>query len=236
MSRKLLGIGALVGGSVLAGLGAYLYQKSKEDSGAGTVGWTGVADRAGAMKLRKESVFADGMTTTVYRGNRLPIRERLGIMQEQIAKSVKDPAAIKLARLMTRHCPDRDNQCVLRAIYDWKRANLRYTGDIAAHKLEKKDGGQVEPVDLFQSAARTAEFGGGDCDDHSIFGSAMGIINGITMHLRVTAPQMSLRENYEHVYELGEVDGKQVPIDSTLPGGDFYGVTPPHVKSLTVIA
>lgn len=234
MSRKLLGIGALVGGSVLAGVGAYLYQKSKEDGQP--VGMTGTADRTGALKLRRETVSGGGMTTNVYRGAQLPIRQRLGIMQEQIAKSVKDPAAIKLARQMTRHCPDRDNTCVLRAIYDWKRANLRYTGDIAPHKLEKKDGGKVEPVDLFPTAARVAEFGGDDCDGHAIFGSAMGIINGITMHLRVTAPQMSLRENYEHVYELGEVDGKNVPIDSTLPGGDFFGVTPPHVKSLTVIA
>lgn len=235
MSRKLLGIGALVGGSVLAGVGAYLYQKSKEENGQ-PVGMTGTAHHDQAMKLRKETVFSGGMTTTVYRGNKLPIRERLGIMQEQIARSVKDPTAIKLARQMTNHCPDRDDACVLRAIYDWKRTNLRYTGDIAAHKLEAKDGGKVEPVDVFQSAARTAEFGGGDCDDHSIFGSAMGIINGIQMHLRVTAPQMSLKENFEHVYDLGDIDGKLVPIDSTLPGGDFFGVTPPHVKALTVIA
>ena len=229
-ARKVLGIGALVGGAALAGVGAYLFSKNRDQE----LGFTNHRERA--LQLRKETVRgANGMTTTVYRG-KIPIRERLGLMQEQIARSVKSPGAIKLARQMTNHCPDRDDACVLRAIYNWKRANLRYTGDIAPHKLEEKDGGKVEPVDVFQSAERTAEFGGGDCDDHSIFGAAMGIINGITMYLRVTAPQMSIRENYEHVYDLGEIDGKQVPIDSTLPGGDFFGITPPHAKMLQVIA
>ncbi|KKK69251.1 hypothetical protein LCGC14_2935900, partial [marine sediment metagenome] len=125
-----------------------------------------------------ETEYSKGMTLKHYR-SKMSIQERIGILQDLTAKSLQDPAMRKLALQITHHCRPRDSACEARAIYNWQKKNLRYTGDIGPHKIGGRNG-PVEGVDLFQTAGRTTEFGGGDCDDFSIHGCTMAGFNGLT--------------------------------------------------------
>jgi hypothetical protein len=103
--------------------------------------------------------------STWHSKKNIPIKDRVGVIQDLIHDGVTDPDAApalrKLALRITRDCPARDGKCESRAIYEWVRQNVRYTGDIAPHKHGQK--GPYEPIDLFQRADRTLEYGGGDC-------------------------------------------------------------------------
>jgi hypothetical protein len=168
---------------------------------------------------------ADGMTMTHRRSADMPIEERVASIQDLVWKGVQDPRMRKLALQITKHCPERDGACEAKAVYDYVKQNVRYTGDVAPVKMGSK--GPVEGVDLFQSGRRTLEFQGGDCDDHSTLGATLLAHNGITPVLRVTASSRMGED--EHIYvgailPKGTNNGKFVALDTTLPGSDKYGV------------
>lgn len=160
----------------------------------------------------------------------MPIEERVRNIQELIWKSVQDPEMIKLARLMTYAAPERDGEAEARLIYNAVKDRIRYTGDIAPVMMPD---GKVEAIDLYQSAARTWEFMGGDCDDHSILNATLLSINGITCKLRVTAATAD--GEWGHIYVVAELPKfapkKKVPIDTTLPGRRF-GYEVPFARNL----
>jgi hypothetical protein len=168
---------------------------------------------------------ADGMTMTHRRSANMPLEERVASIQDLIWKGVQDPRMRKLALQITKHCPERDGQCEAKAVYDYVKANVRYTGDVAPVKMGRN--GPVEGVDLFQSGRRTLEFQGGDCDDHSTLGATLLAHNGITPLLRVTASTRNGED--EHIY-VGAMlpknasNPKFVALDTTLPGTDKFGV------------
>lgn len=184
-----------------------------------------------------ETVDSEGMRTSHYRSAKMPIKERVAILQDMTAKSVKLAPMRKLALQITRSCPARDGECETRAIYNWMRTNIRYTGDVAPHRLGRN--GPVEAVDMFQRADRTVEFGGGDCDDHSILGCTLAILNGLECRYRVTSMTRSAAEDYGHIYPIVGLPKngprRWVAIDSTLPGSNF-GVEAPYRKHLDFIA
>lgn len=63
---------------------------------------------------------------------------------------LRDPWMRQLGLRVTSLCTARDDMCELNAIHEFVKQNVRYTGDIAMK-------------DLFQSAWRTLQYGGGDC-------------------------------------------------------------------------
>lgn len=169
-----------------------------------------------------------GMTMTHYRHPKMPIKERIRILQDLTWDSVNDPRNRKLALQATQKCPERDGMCEAKAVYDTIKKKIRYTGDVAPLKMGAD--GPIEGVDLFQSAYRTWEFGGGDCDDHSILAATLLSHNGIPAKFRVTAP--TLMGDYSHIYVLAGLPKMQptkwVPIDTTLPGNDKFGYEVPY--------
>lgn len=176
--------------------------------------------------------YNDGnMKTTLRADPKMPIEQRLATIQEKVRSSIQDPEMRKLALQITAQCPERDGMCEAKAIYDWIKANIRYTGDIAPVVWED---GSVEGVDLYQSARRTVEFGGGDCDDQGILGATLLSANGITARLRVVRSRGA--PDWEHIFPgalLPKGTGdKFVAIDTTLPGNNNFGVEPPYSKSI----
>lgn len=176
--------------------------------------------------------YTDGNMTTVLREQRnMPIEVRVASIQKQIEKSIQDPEMRKIALQVTRPCPERDGTCEARAIYDFvkSRVRIRYTGDIAPIKWSD---GSVEGVDLFQSARRTIEFGGGDCDDHNILVSTLLALNGITPRLRVVKERGA--DDWQHIFPgalLPKGTGsKFIALDTTLPGNDHFGREPSYAK------
>lgn len=173
---------------------------------------------------------AGGMKMVHRRSDDMPIEERVASIQDLVWKGVQDPRMRKLALQITKHCPERDGMCEARAVYDYVKDHVRYTGDIAPVRMGRD--GPVEGVDLFQRGDRTLEFGGGDCDDHSTLTATLLAHNGITPRLRVTAS--SRNGDDEHIYPLAGLPkpspSKWVALDTTLPGKNKFGVELPAAR------
>lgn len=174
------------------------------------------------------SRYSDGNMTTVLREQRnMPIEVRVASIQKQIEKSIQDPEMRKLALQITAGCPERDGLCEAKAVYDFTKARVRYTGDVAPIKWSD---GAVEGVDLFQSARRTIEIGGEDCDGHTIVNSTLLALNGITPRLRVVKTRGA--SDWEHIFAgalLPKGGGEKfVALDTTLPGNDHFGREPSY--------
>lgn len=173
------------------------------------------------------STESGGMKTVHRRSALMPIEERVASIQDLVWKGVQDPQMRKLALGITKGCPERDGLCETRAIYNYVKQRVRYTGDVAPVAMGA--GGPVEGVDFFQTGKRTLEFGGGDCDDHSTLIATLLALNGITPRLRVTAPTRNGEDS--HIYPIAgmpkEGPAKWIALDTTLPGSDKFGIEYP---------
>ena len=254
MSRRSLAIIGLIGGAALTGISiwALLRDRRRRQLGGAITG------RASTAGLLRESVARNGRVTKVYAKKQIPIEKRIALIQGHIAEAVKDPEMRKLALAITgqggrvtfgtrtlniagANCPARDGVCEARAIYDFKRAHLRYTGDIAPHK---QMNGVVEPIDLFQSPQTTIEFGGDDCDGHAAVGASLALLNQLPANLVVGAPNRHpTDDDYEHIWEEAYVGGpikkgpdEYVPIDTGNDQPNFFGKRAPHKSKLEFVA
>ena len=213
-----IAIASMVAGAValVGGLAYYIYATRKRTNAV-----------LGQVVNRVE---AGGMTLDHHKDNGMTIEQRLKILQDLTWQSVQDPRSRKLALEMTSNCPERDGECEARAIYKAIKGRVRYTGDVAP---VKQTSGEVEGVDLYQSAYRTWEFKGGDCDDNAILAATALTLNGIQSKFRVTAPRKNA--DFSHIYTLAGLPKlnptKWVALDTTLPGNDKFGVEVPYGKA-----
>lgn len=172
--------------------------------------------------------YSDGKMRTVLRAsNQMPIEQRIATIQDLIHKSVQDAEMRKLALTITRSCPERDQKCEAEAIYHAIKGRVRYTGDIGP--IRHPDG-KVEGIDLYQSARRTWEFGGGDCDDHTILAGTLLALNGIEPRLRVVRQRKD--PDWSHIFPLGMINGRPLALDTTLPGNRSFGIEGQYVKGV----
>jgi len=176
--------------------------------------------------------YSDGNATTTLRSSPdMPIEQRLASIQGLVYKSVQDPMMRKLALEVTSHCPERDGECEAKAVYDFVKQNVRYTGDVAPIK---QPDGSIEGIDLYQSARRTLEFGGGDCDDQSIVAATLLSLNGITPRLRVMKERKN--DDWSHIFVVAGLPKNEpthwIAADTTLPGTNKFGVEVPYAEAL----
>jgi transglutaminase-like putative cysteine protease len=220
-----IGVGAAVAALILIG------RRQMHLAGLGRMGLVQpkyrFVNRRHAQAPMVGSSEAGGMRIEHRRSAAMPIEERVASIQDLVWKGVQDPRMRKLALGITKHCPERDGMCESKAIYDYVKQRVRYTGDVGTVKMGRN--GPVEGIDLFQAGKRTLEFGGGDCDDHSILIATLLAHNGITPRLRVTASTRNGED--EHIYPLAGLPktapAKWVAIDTTLPGDNKFGVEYP---------
>lgn len=142
------------------------------------------------------------------------------VLRELVWKTVgglRDPLMRRIGLMVTRHCPARNDMCELQAVYDFVASNVRYTGDIATK-------------DTFQSALRTLQMAGGDCDDHSVACAVLAMENGFYTKFRITSNHGT---SWDHIYCLAGVPKHSprtwVALDTTLGRGRF-GREPPRAK------
>jgi len=172
--------------------------------------------------------YNDGRMKTQMRASAgMPIEQRLATIQDLVHKSVQDPQMRKLALQITAQCQERDKACEAKAIYRAVKGRVRYTGDIGPIK---HPGGGVEGIDLYQSARRTWEFGGGDCDDNSILNATLLALNGLTPVLRVVRAKGD--PDWSHIYAGFTDTGRFVALDTTLPGSDKFGIEARFAKKI----
>lgn len=190
-----------------------------------------LAGFGGFGRLRQAPVigsYSDGnMRTTLRASHQMPIEERIATIQDLIHKSVQDAEMRKLALSITRSCPERDQRCEAETIYQAIKGRVRYTGDVGP--ILHPDG-KVEGIDLYQSARRTWEFGGGDCDDNAILGGTLLALNGIEPRLRVVRQRKD--PDWSHIFVGGIINGKFIPLDTTLPGNRSFGIEGAYTKGI----
>lgn len=148
------------------------------------------------------------------------LRDRVNVLRALVwspTGGLRDPQMRQLGLAVTRDCPARDDTCEMRAIFDTIVRNVRYTGDIAFK-------------DTFQTALRTLQFEGGDCDDHAVLGAVLLMENGFSPTWRITS---NTGATWDHIYVMAGVPKhdprRWVALDTTLGPGRF-GVEPPRVK------
>jgi transglutaminase-like putative cysteine protease len=229
--QKVLAIGAAGAAAALATL--FIARRAR----AGDVGEPVITGRAGRQLKATFDRTEGGRRVRGYDADDMTIEDKIGLLQDRIQASVKNPSMRKLALQITNQCPSRDEQCEAAAIHDWVKANIRYTGDIAPHRL---DDGTVDSVDLFASAQAVVENGGGDCDEHVVLNNALAILNGIPAQIRATSPTRRGKNNYTHVYAVFGLPKarptKWIASDTTLPGETRFGTEWPYKRKLDAIA
>ena len=148
------------------------------------------------------------------------LEDRVDVLRSLVLDPVggiRAPIMRRLGLLATKHCPARSDVCELQAVFDFVASNVRYTGDIAGK-------------DTFQTALRTLQYGGGDCDDAAICCAVLAMENGFTCKWRITSNQGT---SWDQIYCMAGV-GKHRPVDwialdATLGRGRF-GKQPRFVK------
>ena len=217
---KLVWLSGLSGLALVLVGGTMLYRERRQ------LGLFGGLGRARYNEATAIDGYNDGkMKTTLRSHATMPIETRIATIQKLVHKSVQDPEMRKLALKATAHCPERDKMCEAKAVYDFVKSRVRYTGDIGPIK---HPDGQVEGIDLYQSARRTLEFGGGDCDDNSILVATLLAQNGHQPVLRVVKTRGA--PDWEHIFAGSLIDGKFVPVDTTMPGNRSFNVEPRYSK------
>lgn len=135
-----------------------------------------------------------------------------------------DPQMRQLGLMVTAGCRARNDMCELESIYRFVTAkapdgypNVRYTGDIT-------------DKDTFQSALRTLQYRGGDCDDHTALCAVLAMENGFRTRARITSNE---GVSWDHIYCLAGLPKgnptRWIALDTTLPGYRF-NQHPPQAK------
>lgn len=140
------------------------------------------------------------------------INERVQRVIRQIQIGREDPVVRQAAvEAVSQRCgdqwctPEKDHTAEVAAVFGEVRRRVRYCHDIRS-------------ADTFQSARRTLEFGGGDCDDFTITLGAM--LEAIGFHVAARVVQTVDAEDFNHIYLLCGVPPTQptrwVPLDASV--------------------
>lgn len=229
-----VGVAAAIGGVLL-----YQRGRSKAISG-GAIGSFGYA---APLPSVRSTTRAGDMTVRHYYDKSMPIEKRVAILQKLVEDSIKDGEMRKLALQITANCAARDDRCEAKAVYDAVKRRVRYTGDVAPIK---HTDGSIEGVDYFQTAKRTWEIQGGDCDDQAVLNATLLTLNGIPARFRITAPRQKGRylngdPGWAHIYTMAGLPKNNpspsgwVALDTTIPGS-FFAKEAPYGRSVDFIA
>jgi hypothetical protein len=130
------------------------------------------------------------------------LRDRIELIWMQIYKSIRDPITRVFMAQFIRECPERDDMCDLRAIFDGYKSNFRYTPDI-------------RDLDTFLTLRRQWLLGGGnpdgdiskgglflgDCDDATIGICSLCLHANFRVGAKVISPN---GKEFVHIYPLVE--------------------------------
>jgi hypothetical protein len=137
---------------------------------------------------------------------------------------LRDPKMREIGLRATQSCPERNDMCELEAIYTFVtmtapdgHPNVRYTGDIALK-------------DTYQTAYRTLQYRGGDCDDHAVLSAVLAMENGFQTRFRITS---NTGASWDHIYCMAGYPKngptRWIALDTTL-GPRRFAKQPPEAK------
>jgi transglutaminase-like putative cysteine protease len=99
--------------------------------------------------------------------------------------------------------PPKDRLGEVWSLFDWVKANIRYTRDIFR-------------VELLHTARRMLELRAGDCDDMSILLGAMFVSTGHPVRLVLAGFRPNKPHSYSHIYPEVQIGKRWVAIDVTV--------------------
>jgi transglutaminase-like putative cysteine protease len=167
--------------------------------------------RAQVVRKKDPYLVDDNMKMKVF--NVRSLDQRVKYIQKLTREGRDDPRiralAVKIVsqKCGKKHCiSEKDYVSEVRAIFNYMRKNVRYVRDAVKR-------------DTFQSATRTLEFGGGDCDDYSITMGALLESIGYPIKLRVI--QTTDADDWNHIYIIvgippGDPNQKWMSLDASL--------------------
>lgn len=145
---------------------------------------------------------------------------KIRVISEIVRAGAKHPLIIQLKNeILTRRCraanektgdggwctPEKDWEKELVALFNWIRANVRYTRD-------------PSNTDLFSAPEQTLLMKAGDCDDYTSVLGALLMSSGQLVRARVI--QTTDAPSFNHIYLLtnpaGDGKGKWVPLDASV--------------------
>lgn len=131
---------------------------------------------------------------------------------------LRDPKMREYGLAITEGCQARNDMCELAAIYEFVKTNIRYTGDITNK-------------DTFQSAYRTMQYAGGDCDDMFTLCAVLAMENGFQTRARITS---NTGATWDHIFCMAGIPKHEprrwIALDTTLPGRGKFNTQPPYTK------
>ncbi len=124
-------------------------------------------------------------------------------MKKLIRQGVKDPRIRRHALQILRSVgvSPRDYAGEIRSVYNWVKANVRYTKD-------------PDRLELLTSPQKILELGAGDCDDYTVLLSALLGSLGHTVRIKVGGDVSGL---YRHVWPEVQYRGRWIPLDAATP-------------------
>lgn len=147
---------------------------------------------------------------------------RIELIRGLIHESIRDAdVSRKLALRITSGCGWRNDTCELQMIWDFMHRNIRYTGDIAGY-------------DTFQSARRTLDFRGGDCDDGMTLIATLAMGNQFIVKGRITSNPGDPKQ-WAHIFPMVGFPKlnptRWFTLDWTL-GYSKFGAQPPQARHI----
>lgn len=168
---------------------------------AGLDGLAGVVQGAVQPPLGRVGAGANPMRIQLHRVYSLA--DRIKYIKQQARKGKLDPNIYRLARgIVTKRCgdkwctPEKDYDAEVIAVFNWVRANVRYTHDI-------------EGVDTYQTPQRTVELHSADCDDSTSLLAAL--LGSLGYRVKGRVVQTTDADDWNHIFALVEVSSRYGP-------------------------
>ena len=167
--------------------------------------------------------FLQGLGATRVERGTMPsgdagVTYTLGRMRGLVAAGASNLLVRETAIGIIRRVPAHDRLGELRALHNWVRDNIRFTGDVLG-------------VETLQAADYTLRMGAGDCDDRAVLLAALAQSVGLPADLafRVIAANPRAPRTFTHVYLVATIGGKKIAMDPTYPG-NMLGWSYPWAK------
>jgi Transglutaminase-like superfamily len=138
------------------------------------------------------------------------VAQTIDQMRSLVNEALTDPSFLRQAKDIVKNVPAFDDVSEAQALYDWVRANIRFTKD----PVDKET--LYPPTELLQIRS-------GDCDDISMLLGALLMAIGYPARLMTVAAN---GDEFSHVYVEGQVNGQWIPMDPARSDSQF-GVAPP---------
>ena len=138
------------------------------------------------------------------------VAQTIDQMRSLVNEAITDPTIIRTAKDIIRSVPAFDDYSEAQALYNWVRANIRFTKD----PVDKET--LYPPSEMLQIRS-------GDCDDISMLLGALLMAVGYPARLMTVAAN---GDEFSHVYVEGQINGQWIPMDPARSDSQF-GVAPP---------